>query len=214
MIDGPFTEKYFPLEIDVVQLVPVDEPAGGAVADHRVVLPAVPQPAGHLDGVGGLVEQIDACDVPTAEQRGLVLGTADPHLPAGPAVGDEVKRGNGFGDVEGLGVGDGRDRDEPDVTGDGCDPRCDEHRVRPARQPPRVDFGAASTLRGERIVERHEVQQPAFGGDREAGPVAAAGDGRRAGRLPPRLGMPAVAVECDRQMQMFAHGNVFRNASG
>ena len=45
------------LEVDVVQLVAVDEPAGGDVADLRVVLPAVPEPPQHLDVVGGLVEQ-------------------------------------------------------------------------------------------------------------------------------------------------------------
>ena len=92
-------------------------------------------------------------------------------------MGDEVKRGNGFGDVEGLGVGDGGDRDEPDVRGDRRDPRCDEHGIGPARQPPRVDLGATTSLRGERVVEGHEVQQPTFGGDGEVGPVAAAGDG-------------------------------------
>ncbi len=47
-------------EVDVVQLVAVDEPSGGDVADDGVVLPAVPEPAGHLDRVGGLVEQVDA----------------------------------------------------------------------------------------------------------------------------------------------------------
>ena len=46
------------LEVDVVQLVAVDEAAGGGVADLRVVLPAVPEPAHHLDVVGGLVEQL------------------------------------------------------------------------------------------------------------------------------------------------------------
>ena len=45
------------LEVDVVQLVPVDEPPGGGVADLGVVLPRVPQPALHLDVVGGLAEQ-------------------------------------------------------------------------------------------------------------------------------------------------------------
>ena len=84
-------------------------------------------------------------------------------------MGDEVKRGNGFGDVEGLGVGDGGYRDEPDVLGDRRDPRCDEHGIGPARQPPRVDLGATAPLRGERVVEGHEVQQPTFGGGGEVG---------------------------------------------
>ena len=46
------------LEVDVVQLVAVDEAAGGDVLDDGVVLPAVPQPADDLDDVGGLVEQV------------------------------------------------------------------------------------------------------------------------------------------------------------
>ena len=48
------------LEVDVVQLVAVDEAAGGDVLDDGVVLPAVPQPADDLDGVGRLVEQVAA----------------------------------------------------------------------------------------------------------------------------------------------------------
>ena len=147
MIDGPLTEKYFPVEVDVVQLVAVDEPPGGDVADDGVVLPAVPQPADDLDGVGGFVEQVDAADVAAAEQLGLVWGAADPHLPAGPAVGDEVKRGNRFRYMERLGVGHGRDRDQADVVGHRRHPGCDEHRVGPAREPTRIDLGTAAPLR-------------------------------------------------------------------
>jgi hypothetical protein len=44
------------LEVDVVQLVPVDEAAGGDVPDLRVVFPAVPEPSQHLHVVGRLVE--------------------------------------------------------------------------------------------------------------------------------------------------------------
>ena len=55
-------------EVDVVQLVAVDESAGRDVANHRVVLPAVPEPPDHLDGVGGLVEQVGAGDVSPTEQ--------------------------------------------------------------------------------------------------------------------------------------------------
>lgn len=43
------------LEVDVVQLVAVDEPAGGHVPDLGVVVPAVPQPPDHLDVIGGLL---------------------------------------------------------------------------------------------------------------------------------------------------------------
>src|SRR5271170_3868688 len=47
---GPLDREVFPGEVDVMQLVPVDVAPGGHVADHRVVLPAVPKPAHHLDG--------------------------------------------------------------------------------------------------------------------------------------------------------------------
>ena len=55
---------------------------------------------------------------------------------------------------------------EPDVAGHRRDPRGDQHGVGPAGEPARLDLGTAAPLRGERVVERHEVQQPAFGGGR------------------------------------------------
>ncbi len=137
----PLDREVLAGEVDVVQLVAVDEASGGDVADDGVVLPAVPEPADHLDGVGGLVEQVSPADVAAAEQLGLVCGAADPHLPAGPAVGDEVKCGNGFRDVERLGVGDGGDGDQPDVVRHRRHPRGDQHRVGSARQPARLDLG-------------------------------------------------------------------------
>ena len=45
-------------EVDVVQLVPVNEPAGGDVADLGVVLPAVPEAAHDLDEVRRLLEEV------------------------------------------------------------------------------------------------------------------------------------------------------------
>ena len=47
-----------PFEVDVVQLVPVDEPPRRHVADLRVVLPAVPEAAHDLDEVRRLVEEV------------------------------------------------------------------------------------------------------------------------------------------------------------
>jgi hypothetical protein len=57
--DGGALDAEVPaLEVDVVQLVAVDEAAGGDVPDLGVVLPAVPQPAHRFDVVGGLVEEV------------------------------------------------------------------------------------------------------------------------------------------------------------
>ena len=41
-----------------MDLVAVDKPAGGSVADLGVVLPTIPQPADHFDEVDGLVEAL------------------------------------------------------------------------------------------------------------------------------------------------------------
>ena len=46
------------LEVDVVQLVPIDEAAGRDIANLGVVLPAVPQPPHDLHVVGRLGEQV------------------------------------------------------------------------------------------------------------------------------------------------------------
>ena len=168
---GSLDREVLSFEVDVVQLVPVDEPAGGDVADDGVVLPAVPEPAGDLDGVGGLVEQIYPADIAPAEQVGLVWGAADPHLPAGPAVRDEVKCGNGFRDVKRLGVGHGGDGDQPDVARRRRHPGRDQHCVGSACEPTRLDLGSTPPLRGQRVVEGHEIEQSAFGGGGQAGPV-------------------------------------------
>jgi len=42
-----------------VQLVPVDEPAGRDVSDHRVVGPAVPEAADYLDRVGAAARRLE-----------------------------------------------------------------------------------------------------------------------------------------------------------
>src|ERR1700721_4601074 len=57
---GPLDRDPPALEVDVVQLIPVDEPSSRDVTDLSVVLPAVPQPAQHLDIVGRLGEILAA----------------------------------------------------------------------------------------------------------------------------------------------------------
>ena len=222
MIEGPFTEKYLPAKVDVVQFVPIDVAPGGGVADDRVVLPAVPQPAHHLDGVGGLVEQLVAIGwrVAPAEQRGLVRRRAHPRLPARPPVRHVVQGGDGLGDVERLGVGDGCHRDQPDVRGDRGDARGDQHGVAATGQPPWADGFAAAGLGHQGVVDGEEVQQTALSGGRQAGPVPAAEHRLRARvggqRGAPRLRVPAVAVERNAQVQQFGacHARSFTKAIG
>ena len=97
---GPSHAEPASLEVDVVQLVPVDEPPGGDVADLGVVLPAVPEAAHDLDEVGGLVEaarrslldhgvvvsaRISRSGIdPSPELLGLEARSRDPDLHARP----------------------------------------------------------------------------------------------------------------------------------
>ena len=79
-----------PFEVDVVQLGPVDEAARHHVADLGVVLPAVPEPAQHLDVVRRLGEQVGPRrlgDVAAAEvaRRLGARGYLDPDPRPGPS---------------------------------------------------------------------------------------------------------------------------------
>lgn len=107
-------------EVGVVELVAVDEAAGGEVTDLGVVLPAVPEPPGRLGDLGRLVPQGGGGGGgAAAEEAGLCLGGGDGGQPAGPAAADPVEGGDGGLEVERLGVGGGDGGDEADPGGGG-----------------------------------------------------------------------------------------------
>ncbi len=175
------------LEVDVVQLVAVDEPPGGGVADLRVVLPAVPEPGGDLHGVGRLGPQLVlGGDRVAAEGPRLGLGRGDADQPAGPALAHPVQGVDRDRGVEGLGVGGGDGRYEPDPAGQRGGPGEGGERVGAAR------------LGGEGVVEGDEVQ---------GGPLGEAGEG---GVVPGVEAAEAVrafgAVEGGGQVQLAGHG--------
>jgi hypothetical protein len=208
------------LEVDVVQLLAVDEPAGGDVADLRVVLPAVPEPADHLDPVGGLVERVaqhllhgrvvavDAGqlgELAPAEQPGLVLGQRHPHLHAGAPAAHEVEGGDRLGQVERLGVGDQGGRHQADVPGERRDAGGDEDGVEPAAHPVGAVVGPEPVvgLQREGVLEGDQVEQAGLGLADQVGPVPGGEQLRRAGvRLAPGSGVPAGAVQGDGQVQV------------
>ena len=117
-----------------------------------------------------------------------------------------VQGGDGLGDVERLGMGDGRHRDQPDVRSDGGDACSDQYGVAATGQPPRADGFAASGLGHQGVVDGEEVQQTALSGGRQARPVPAAEHrlARRVGaqRGSPRVRVPAGAVEPNAQVQL------------
>jgi hypothetical protein len=129
----------------VVQLLPVDEPAGGLVAYLGVVLPAVPEPGGHLGDLAGLPPQrVGGCGMPAPEEAGLALGRRHVELPAGPAAADPVEGRHRRLDVEGLGVGGGHGRHQTDPAGGGRETGEHGERVGPGAR--------------EGVAERHEVE--------------------------------------------------------
>ena len=86
VIAGPFDREPAALEVDVVQLVPVDEAAGGHVADLRVVFPAVPETAQHLHLVGRLVEAVGDQPLHVRIRQAVQLQRRDPRRPKWAAV--------------------------------------------------------------------------------------------------------------------------------
>ena len=206
-------------EVDVVQLVPVDEAAGGDVADLRVVFPAVPEPAQHLDVVGRLVEvtgdqlldvrvremiRLQRLDLPAAEVGGRAGPGGDLNPDPGPAAAHVVQGGDGLGQVERLGVGGDRGRHEPDMPGGGGDPGRDQHRVQTAPDPvgAGVSRQAVVGLKIQAVLDGEEVEQAALGLLSQLGPVAGGEQPLRSRvGFAPRGGMPASAVEGDGQVQ-------------
>jgi len=186
---GPFDGKPAPLEVDVVQLVPVDEPSSRDVADLSVVLPAIPQPAQHLNVIGGLSEilvdlllhgRIIDRTGRQARQRAApevsrhVVTCRDLNSNAGSAGADVVERGDRLRHVKRLGLGDSRCWHEPNPPSTRGDSGGDEHRVQPATNPigPIVGVKVNVGLRAQRVFNRHEVQQAAFGLGNQISPVA------------------------------------------
>ena len=129
-----------------------------------------------------------------------------------------IQGGDGFGDVERLGVGDGGHRNQPDVLGDRGDACGDQYGVGATGQPPRADRFAATGLRRQRVVDGEEVQQAALRGGRQAGPIPPAEHRFRRGiggeRGSPGLPVPAVAVERNAEVQLIGHDRSFTNAIG
>ena len=194
-------------EVDVVQLVPVDVSPGGNVADDCVVLPAVPQSPDHFDGVGGLIEQvIDIGGVKSgaaAEQRRLVGGRADPRLPTRTPVGDKVSVAMAFETWNGS---------VRVTVATGANQMC---RVTGAM---RAATRTASARAGQPARVDLSAEQSPFADGGQLRPVPAADDRLGAQRDPPRVRMPAVTVQREREVNEVGYdavfSNVFSNAIG
>ena len=83
------------LEVDVVQLVAIDEATGRLVADHGVVLPAVPETHDDVDRLFRLRVELGARRrILAPEVRGFRLRGRHRDLPSGASEADVVERGH------------------------------------------------------------------------------------------------------------------------
>ena len=149
-------------------------------------------------------------DLPAAEVGRSVGADGDLNPDPGPAAAHVVQRGDGLGQVKRLGVGGDRGRHEADVPGGGGGPGRDQHRVQTAPDPvgARVGRRAVVGLQVQPVLDGEEVQQAALGLLSQPGPVAGGEQPLRLrGGFAPRGGMPASAVEGDRQVQVGRGGH-------
>ena len=112
-------------------------------------------------------------------------------------------------------MGDHRGRHQTDAAGQRGDPGGNGDRVQPALYPVhpigggRVNYRIVR-LQSEGVLDRDEVDQAAFGGLHEIGPVRGGEHaGGAGGGLAPGGWVPAAAVEGDGEMQWFGHGGTF-----
>jgi hypothetical protein len=100
--------------------------------------------------------------------------------------------------VERLGVRDDHGGDQAHVPGQRRDPGRGQHRVEPAAYlvGPAIRGAVAGGLQAQAVLDRDEVEQPAFGLGGQVSPVPAGEQLGRAGPgLTPGGGVPAGAVE-------------------
>ena len=131
----------------------------GAVADDRVLGPAVPQPPGDLDELGRARVAIIVLGVdvtPEIERRLGVVGGDD--VPADPPPGQVIGRRQPPRQLVGLVVGGRCGADQPDLMAD--HPDRGEQRDRVVAQLGEV-VGAERRQRG-RVGEEHRVDQAAL----------------------------------------------------
>ena len=153
---------------------------------------------------GSPAVQLQRGDLPATEMGGGIGAGADLDPDPGPAGAHVVQGGDGLGQMKRLGVGGDRGRHQPDVPGGGRDPGRDQHRVQAAADPvgARVGPEVVVGLQVQAVLDGEEVQQPALGLLSQLGPVAGGEQSLRLRvGLAPRAGMPASAVEGNRQVQ-------------
>ncbi len=176
-IERPLHRQELALVVQGVELRRVEEDAAFLVIDERVVLPAVPKTLRHVQVFGRqAVADVVGEMLLLAEVRGRAFEPRRHHVPAHPAAGYVIQRGELAGHVEGLRVGDAQRRHQPDALGDRGQGREDRDRLE-AVQVVRARF----LIDGQAVGDEQEVELAALGGLRSVAVIAEVGAGARLG---------------------------------
>lgn len=118
------------LVVQVMELGRVEVPFRFAVADKRIVVPAVPQSLHHFDKLDGPVVAGIVLVMPLAsEVEGFGDVRRGDDIPPGAAAADVVERGEFPGNVVGLVIAGRRGGAETDMRRDGRERRQQGQRV-------------------------------------------------------------------------------------
>ena len=175
----------------------------GAIVDHRVLGPAVPQPLDHrheLFALGVAVVVADLAGAAEVARRRRQPRRDD--VPADAAVADVIERAELPRQIERLGVGGGCGRDQPDPAGHRRNRRQHRDGLKPgARGLRRV------VAERELVGQEDGIEQPGLRPLRQILVVADVGQRqRRRQRMPPRRLVVAAAVDEQVEMQLPLHG--------
>ena len=178
-VERPADPEVLPGEVHRVDPGRVGVDTRGLVADLGTVLPAVPQPDGHVDELGRAPVALPVAGgvVKTEVLRGR-LGRGRDDVPAGPAAADVIERGEPAGEVVRVVVGGGRGGDQPDPAG---------HPGQRGEQDGRLERAARTVFRvapqRRAVGQEDRVEGAAFGAF-APGWSSARGRGSRTGRFP------------------------------
>ena len=105
-IQRAFDAEMRALVVQRVQLGGVEVHTAVLVAHDGIVLPAVPQPLDHVDKLAGHRIALGMVGVvATGEIGGRAVVRGGDHVPGGPALREQIQRGERAGNVVGLAVG-------------------------------------------------------------------------------------------------------------
>lgn len=140
------------VKVGVVQLVPVQVPAGGNVTDHRVVFPGVPEPAAGLDHIRGFADCLAIWQLCAPHGAGFLVQVVRGDQPTRPPQGGVVQTGQLRSYMERLSEERSGLRDKTDGAGDRCCKGRTLDRINPARNP------GASRIHHAAVLERGQME--------------------------------------------------------